>query len=368
MGFIDLFVNMLEEPQVTIDLSKCLKTKYAGFKCDKCLKQCPNGAIEDDEGIKVSWESCDTCGLCCGICPSGAFTLEKPSYTQLVAAAQEKGSITLSCKRTESMGACTVPCLGYLPETLMMGLVLSCQKVRICFDPGKCASCTRKADLLIQQRLHRIQEFALMFGKGENLLVEDGQGPEVFTRGEFFEFFKDQSKTFINPLISGFFEKSQAESKEKNLPVKLQLFLNLVSETPLTEEPAVVKAENWPFCQVEVNDDCTGCGDCGLFCPTGAFRVDEGDKEGGLIHNSALCLNCGICITKCPRQAISKSKNLNLSQVLTGKNNLLRRLVGYSCSRCGSPVTIKQQEGEFCSKCQQESIHRFNSKTQLLNF
>lgn len=46
---------------------------------------------------------------------------------------------------------------------------------------------------------------------------------------------------------------------------------------------------------------CTGCGGCGLVCPTEAVSL----REGKAAVEAALCLSCGHCAAACPQEAIT---------------------------------------------------------------
>lgn len=49
---------------------------------------------------------------------------------------------------------------------------------------------------------------------------------------------------------------------------------------------------------------CINCGNCEIWCNFGARFMDN-DK---LQLNSKMCFGCGICISKCPNEAISLNK------------------------------------------------------------
>ena len=376
MSFFAILENLLEEPQIRFDSTKCRKVNYADYVCDECIRVCPFQAIENSSEMKVTAQNCDACGLCAGICPGEAFSLEKPSYAQLAAEALEKLQITFTCQRNQYLGAATVPCLGYLPETLLMGFVLSCDRVRFLFDAKRCASCSRQAGPLIEERLGWVKELAFRFGKAGVVLFDDGKQDEVISRGEFFAFLKTRTKTLADRLPTPLTEKVQEEGvNKKSLPASRKLFLNMVSrdtegnDLP-TPEPVLVSGENRPFSQIQVNNSCSGCADCTIFCPTGALRVENKGEAQELLHTAALCLNCGVCRVKCPQQAISKSEVLDLSLVITGASTLVKSLSASLCVRCGRPVHVTEpyQPTELCRLCEQESRLRLHSKKLMLNF
>lgn len=55
---------------------------------------------------------------------------------------------------------------------------------------------------------------------------------------------------------------------------------------------------------VQVNkEDCQACGECEMYCPTGAIQEMYEDGERGIVDPAA-CINCGQCLANCPFGAI----------------------------------------------------------------
>lgn len=52
---------------------------------------------------------------------------------------------------------------------------------------------------------------------------------------------------------------------------------------------------------IDIGDDCNGCGKCVTACFTGAISLN-GDRAE---RNPDICKGCGICVDKCPQNAIS---------------------------------------------------------------
>jgi len=51
-------------------------------------------------------------------------------------------------------------------------------------------------------------------------------------------------------------------------------------------------------------DDCVGCGDCELVCPTNAITMIDGKA----VIDVENCIDCEICIKTCTYSAIKKTK------------------------------------------------------------
>ena len=72
--------------------------------------------------------------------------------------------------------------------------------------------------------------------------------------------------------------------------------------------------------KAEINDQCTGCGDCKDACHFNAISFDQESLRVEVIGDK--CMGCGVCEDKCPAQAIGlkrdpeKGDPLDLAQLL----------------------------------------------------
>jgi NAD-dependent dihydropyrimidine dehydrogenase PreA subunit len=70
----------------------------------------------------------------------------------------------------------------------------------------------------------------------------------------------------------------------------------------------------------EINDSCTGCGDCVDICKFNAIQQDEDGQQAVIIPEK--CMGCGICEDKCPTESIvlkrdaSKGAPLDLEELM----------------------------------------------------
>ena len=60
---------------------------------------------------------------------------------------------------------------------------------------------------------------------------------------------------------------------------------------------------------IKLQENCTGCGSCKSFCPTGAISIYE-DSFGEIVRNidQGKCINCGLCYKLCPLNEVVLEK------------------------------------------------------------
>lgn len=334
--------------ELQLEPDKCLRVRTAANICDNCVKVCPSQAIEISNGFRIDKEKCDACGLCAGTCPTEALMLDQHSYHQLIGRAREKRKIAFTCEQNPLLGVINLPCLGYLSETLLIGLVLNCNRIRLVFAAEKCASCNRQAGALIEERLIRVQAMASRLGKEGVLLVDHGEEEEVLTKREFFSFLKDRIVTLT---YSGWEDKRTRKGK-KLLPAAREFLLNSTGQSLKTGSQLMLSGSNWPFAQIEVDERCTGCQVCTQICPTGALQMNDDDEEKELRHTPALCLNCGACADYCPQQAVSQGDKVDLGKVVAATSFPLRKI----------------HQKRFWQEFEPEFLHRSKAKKLLLKF
>jgi NAD-dependent dihydropyrimidine dehydrogenase PreA subunit len=106
-----------------------------------------------------------------------------------------------------------------------------------------------------------------------------------------------------------------------------------------------------------VVDACIGCGGCEYACPTGALA--KTDSFLGLFAiDPYTCDDCGLCVPKCPEDAIVSDTDW---PVCHGRGCPLTssRLAGYecniwqaSCASCGGPLwRVADSELWRCPRC-----------------
>lgn len=64
-----------------VDQSKCLASKSGRLACLQCWAFCPEAVIAKEVPITVNLDYCKGCGICAGVCPTGAVTMAPETQT-----------------------------------------------------------------------------------------------------------------------------------------------------------------------------------------------------------------------------------------------------------------------------------------------
>jgi len=81
---------------------------------------------------------------------------------------------------------------------------------------------------------------------------------------------------------------------------------------------------------IKVDEEkCDTCGTCVKFCPTGAIRVEEGQKA---TIDTDSCIGCGACVNVCPEGAVELERELG--PVIKTKKLSIERDACVSCGVC----------------------------------
>ena len=99
---------------------------------------------------------------------------------------------------------------------------------------------------------------------------------------------------------------------------------------------ANIVAGGWKECQY----GCLGFGSCARACEYGAIAI----HNGLAIVDPALCVGCGMCVTKCPRTLIEMvpvSHKIHVRCSSPEKGAIVRKLCSKGCIGCGMCVKME---------------------------
>ena len=146
-----------------------------------------------------------------------------------------------------------------------------------------CKTCLFKKGVgALGNRIIRSQRLAWALGKEIDIgMAADGQDecpPKPISRAEFFTLLRNKaSENLVQGQGSG--SPKTDESKNYNSSQKRKIMLESLREQERSNLHKALPAEGMPLAQLEINSKCTGCGNCTVFCPTGALQKTVQDEE-----------------------------------------------------------------------------------------
>jgi ferredoxin len=128
-----------------------------------------------------------------------------------------------------------------------------------------------------------------------------------------------------------------ATQADKRATLELALD-HLLAQAPSTVAEIKLPAQGAPWGAVQVNDaSCTLCLSCVGACPSGALLDNPERPQLRFIEKS--CVQCGLCESTCPEQAITLVPRLWLAEGGKARKQprVLHEAEPFRCIRCGKP-------------------------------
>ncbi len=367
MPGLSLFEGISSRAYLEVNSGQCLRLRHKKSSCRLCLESCPCGAISIDESLHVESSLCPGCGICVNVCPTGVFELRDLAYKSLLGQVREGTVVEFDCSWSSPshQDGLSVPCLGYLNEAVLTGATIGgSQAVRLNVTP-QCKKCRFNLGLrLATKSMKRANRVLALFGlpkmvsasaKETGDSLPNPQEGQLCSRREFFSYLHGETRSRVAAAIKSVDSDQAISAKvtlEPRLPQKRSLLLEHIKKLgqPVTDRAV---ANDLPFIQVEIHDDCDGCGRCVTFCPTGALRShNQGDRQV-IDFRLGYCLACGLCADICPQGAIAYSASINPGDLVNDGKTILVAHSKSTCARCGQTYITVSGNG-LCLNCQKE--------------
>src|SRR3990170_9167365 len=282
-GQFEKILARLDE-EVRVSSRRCVR-RVNDSSCHKCVEICPTDVLSRNSSEFN--KNCIKCGLCATVCPTEVFVLKRSSDQFLVSQIKlfldYTQALTFICAKNTKFGvrkAIKVPCLGRLNESILVGAAALGAR-SIWLDESFCSECEiKKGNLVAEKIVQTSQEILDVFRSPTEILLAaeppesikkqffKGLPEEQYSRRNLFANFRKTVLQAGVTLIESNLPSVLIEDKEKKvqryyqLPAKRAQLLNFLSRLgrPVNKE---ISAENIPFYQVEIKDNCTLCGKCG---------------------------------------------------------------------------------------------------------
>ncbi|PQM55857.1 MAG: hypothetical protein CML39_06900 [Rhodobacteraceae bacterium] len=331
---------------VRFEEAKCAHSRASRSGCSRCLDICPTNAISSNgDSVAIDPYICAGCGSCSAVCPSGAANYDDPPFTFNLQRITNLRSVFKKYDRQVE------PRILFVDKDFGMELITLSAR----FGRGLPADLIPFAIPNIELISHAEILAALASGFSEVIILTKEVpnfsslklqmnicmsilahcGPESQNRLRLIETM--DIETFENEIYSKNHNKKIVE------PVLLLGEKREITRTAvkamIPSEDAIELPETSPYGEILVNTDkCTLCLACVSLCPTNALE-DNADRPE-LNFTETACIQCGICSSTCPEQAITLRPRLNLNNEALSQK-VLNTEEPFECISCKRPFGVK---------------------------
>jgi len=340
--------NQVVAAPIAVDATRCVAMRHRAATCRACMDVCSEQAIRLEAGaIVVDGLACNGCLGCVTTCPTEAVSVagqddQRVSVSADVALENAGGVAVFACHRAIDQtninlsAVVTVPCLASIGESLLCEQA-SRGAYQIALVDGGCAECPRGACAAqIDATAACANELLALSDAGVAVERLDAFPPEVM--GELEPGY-DASRRFLftqagslvgNAVLNAVDVHSDAAEQGQGLDGRwdptctfsIDKRMRLLDALDTMGVPAEGSVAVRSFHTVEVDAaQCSGCGVCAMFCPTGALRFEKG--AGLLEWSAAECSGCSLCRDVCAQRAISLKPGVSCQELFDFEPRML---------------------------------------------
>ncbi len=338
----------------------CAHSRRGVKGCSNCINACPAGAIESSghDLINVNPSLCQGCGSCTVVCPSGAISYALPtldvsinrlremlkryaeisSQTPQLLIHDESHAQTLLHSYDGALSDNVIPFsieeIGALGMPFWLtALAFGVGRVSV-WDAGTHDDHNWQE---LQSSIDETNAIVAALGLGEDRL-------QFLAFREFEQLQKALSSTVTDNSLPAAKYAGVDDKRRMTTMALTHLYQhapNQISEVKLSKEAA--------FGEIEVNKQtCTLCMSCVSVCPVGAV-VDGVDKPQ-LNFIEDLCVQCGMCETACPEDAINLSPRYLFEREQARQKRLLNEEPIFHCISCHKPFATQKMIDNIIGK------------------
>ncbi len=319
-----------------------------GFGCRLCFENCPQKALEIEEGLVIDQFLCEDCGLCVGLCPTGAL-----DYTPF----EERSFVSYLNK---------LPLEG---RTVVVGREEELWQFfwnRLFPEKGNFFFLTHEApDALGLAQLFSflakgVTKVILLSTQNYNLKAACEIASHLFKREPFKAVSLEKLGQELYSHEDPFFCLPELPSYQGR---RLYLKTLLYKIWEKFGKPHFDLArEDFGWVELDIKK-CTLCLACLNECRQNALSADA--ENFALIFEPALCVACGVCEKICPEKALRLRKGLFLREDFF-KKLVLAQDEPVLCRRCGKVFGTKKSQERVRQSL--FSLGRFTEILSLLDY
>ncbi len=363
-------VGEFEKPKFfTYKQKICAHGRNQSVGCNACVDVCSASAISSDlkrNQIVVNPNLCVGCGTCTTVCPTGALSYAYPRASEqgvklrtlLATYAKAGGKDAALLLHSQEAGAALVNDLGRLAQ---LDKTVRGVPARVIPLPLWHTSSTGIDLWLTAFAYGARQVWVLMTGEEapqyhdalrEQMAVAESIVQALGYSGRHFKLIEVRDARDL-PLLDAELGEAPAQGVTKAASFAVQpekratldlaldhLLQDSASRAARTKDAAIALPAASPFGSLNVNRDaCTLCLSCVSACPASALQDNAERPQLRFIEKN--CVQCGLCATTCPENAITLQPRLLLSDERR-QPRVLNEAQPYQCVRCGKPFgTLK---------------------------
>jgi ferredoxin len=348
----------------------CAHSRNERVGCDACVQICSARAIASEAtttgGIRVEPHLCVGCGACTTVCPSGALAYAYPDApttgkrlrTLLATYARAGGRDAALLLHSEGAGTRLLGDLGRAARTdpdihgvparvLPVGLWHTASAGLDLWLAAKAQGASQVFILLTEEEAPEYRAALREQAEVANALLAGlgyaGTHVQVLEARDARDLAAlDTALRGAVPAASVRLPAAFAVQSEKRATLELALE-HLMAQAPSALPEAIALPAASPLGAVEVDTGrCTLCLSCVGACPAAALADNPDKPQLRFIEKN--CLQCGLCVTTCPEDALSLVPRLLLADEGKARKQprVLHEAQPYGCIRCGKPFGTLQ--------------------------
>lgn len=372
------FVGEFEKPKFfEYKPDICFHSRNGKIGCNACVEVCSAQAIaHDGDHIKVTPNLCVGCGACTTVCPSGAISYATPRppemgqrlKTMLDTYAEAGGTDAALLVHSKHRGAELLLQLGRQARAAGKGLPARVMPLEVhhaastgidlwltavAYGATNLAVLTTPEDA--PQYVTALQE---QMDLAQTILTALGY------RGTHFQLMQAEHapglESAVQALIPGSVPQQPASfrvsgNKRNTLDFALS---HLMQHAPQAVPEVIALPAGAPYGKVNVDTGrCTLCMACVGACPASALMDGADLPQLRFIEKN--CVQCGLCETTCPEEAISLTPRLLLTEQAR-QALVLNETQPFHCVRCQEPFATASMIQSMLAKLGQHSAFAGN--------
>lgn len=354
--------------------SICAHSRRQLSGCQRCLDACPAEAIiSTGDTVKVNPSLCQGCGSCVTVCPSGAMSYALPTldvslnrlrmmlqtYFELEATAPQvlihdldKGQMLI-----EAMGdqlatniiAFSIEEIGAVSMAFWLAALSYGASGVTIWDAGS----HQDHDWAeLQQEIVQTNQILTGMGFKENV-VNWFAGNNI----ERLTAHLSTSKTLSTIEAVQF---AGLDDKRRIITLAIE---HLHKYAPKPIELLALDTGS-AFGEIKVNQQtCTLCHSCVSVCPMGA--VLDGVDKPQLNFVEDLCVQCGLCETACPEDAIQLNPQYLFDRIQARKVRVLHQEAVFNCISCDKPFATQKMIDTMIGKLKDHAMFQGDALNRL---